>query len=123
MGDPFVVKLTGGTLKLVGLWSDVLAYAVAVCVEACSSGPHFAPTRIAIVQVELLVDSATLYFERRVGGQNNIPESVFRIGHTVPRDLIDAALTPEVWQFPIRWAVQRLAAEVPALGVARRSEE
>lgn len=113
---PFIVTLVGGELKLVGLWSDVLAYAVALCVEANESGSPLAPVRIALVRVELLEDSATLQFERRCGGSNNVPESRFAIGYAVARVLVGDAVAPEVWQAPLKQVVQRLLAEVPAFG-------
>ena len=122
MSDPLIV-LDGGTLKLIGLWSSVLAYAAATCVEANEGGASpIAPMRIALNRVELQEGRITLQFERRVGGRNNTPETCFMIAHTVPRLLFDVATTPEAWMLPIRGAVQQLAAQVPALGVAFQRE-
>ncbi len=115
------IELWGEPLAMVARWADVIAFADFLCREARAHWDarfaSIAPMRLALVKVELQEQVAVFIFERTVGGRDN-PKQTFANGHAVTRDLVDTALHPYVWQHPMRRAVQKLVAEVPALGAA-----
>lgn len=101
------LHLIASGLELVLLWTDVLAHARMLCKLS---------RVVTLTEVELAADIITLRFSRTVGGRNNYTEQRFEEHHVVSRGQVEQALSPCVWQHPLERVVQRLLAEVPALG-------
>jgi hypothetical protein len=100
---------SGESLQLIGLWSDVLKYAVELCMEPRDSKSSTTPIRIELTWVELCADTATLCFERRLGG-DGMPEVVCRNEHAVSRTDVETARVSEVWKVPIKRKIRQLVA-------------
>ena len=112
-------ELTGPDLALVLEWSDVIAYAESLCKHwRASAKPGQPPIRVALERIgfersDSPMSIAVLTFVRAVGQRDLAPDQRFFRTLAVSRDLVDHALTPAVWQYPIERAVQQLVAETP----------
>lgn len=109
------LQLLGEDLATIMRWSAVLNHARFVCELTKEQA-------VTLAHAELGDGLALLRFERRVGGRDNREEHVACIDVCVFGLEVQHARDPVVWQMPICRAVQKLCAEVPALGFAVREE-
>jgi hypothetical protein len=109
------LHLEGESLERILVWTDVLAFAGGLVTRAVAAHANIG-LRLALTHVDLRHDMAMLFFERRIGGRDNRVEQRPFIQHAVSLIQVTEARHPIVWQGPMEAALQRLIAEVPALG-------
>lgn len=108
------VELTMAELAYVLPWAPVLDEARRLVKDWNDQAGPTLPLKLELVRVELDSEFAALHFERYV------PATMQRFSRAcvVSRALVEQALVPAVWQYPMQRAVQQLIEEVPALGFA-----
>lgn len=113
----------GKMLELHMKWAEVLAHAHYVLrLAKASARPHpDGSDVIALVRAEMEESAIRLFFQRRIKIPNR-PESIAEYALAILYSSVEYATAPVVWQASILDAVQRLRAEVPALGFVRYEE-